>query len=80
MQRGVSQGWLESFYQLVVDQAWSGVLTYTDEDYGFVNVCESTPGQASLQVYLNRKALTGRDDRAGGMMLMFATERLASMQ
>lgn len=80
MQRGVSQGWLDSFYQFVADQAWNGVMTYTDEDFGFVNVCESTPGQDSLQVYLNRKALTGRDDRAGGMMLMFATERLASMR
>lgn len=77
IQRGVTEGWLESFYQGIVDSAWAGVLTRTDQDYGFVNVCESTPGQDSLEAYLNRQALTGRDDRAGGMMLLFATERLA---
>ncbi|MDT8398141.1 MAG: glycoside hydrolase family 88 protein [Pseudomonadales bacterium] len=76
IQRGVHEGWLEDFYQSVADQAWQGVLLHIDDDYGFVNVCESTPGQDSLQTYLNRKALTGRDDRAGGMLLMLATERL----
>lgn len=76
MQRGVDQGWLPDFYRNVVDRAWEGVMLRTDAEYGFVNVCESTPGQASLEDYLNRAALLGRDDRAGGMMLMFATERL----
>lgn len=82
IQRGVDEGWLEEFYQGVANQSWKGVLTRTDEQYGFINVCASTPGQASLQDYLNREALSGRDDRAGGMMLMFATERLrhASLQ
>jgi rhamnogalacturonyl hydrolase YesR len=77
IQRGVDQGWLDSFYQGVVDRAWQGVVTRTDADYGFINVCESTPGQDSPEAYLNRSALVGRDDRAGGMMLMLATERLA---
>lgn len=76
MQRGVDRGWLQGFYQLVVDSAWDAVLMRTDDDYGFINVCTSTPGQDSLEIYLNREALTGRDDRAGGMMLMFASERL----
>ncbi len=76
IQRGVDRGWLDTFYQNVADSAWNGVVARTDESYGFTNVCESTPGQESFEVYLNRRALTGRDDRAGGMMLMLATERM----
>jgi unsaturated rhamnogalacturonyl hydrolase len=76
MQRGVDQGWLPSFYQGVVDRAWEGLLLRTDESFGFLDVCESTPGQASFDAYLNRRALTGRDDRAGGMLLLLASERL----
>lgn len=77
IQRGVDQGWLEGFYQGVVDRAWEGVLIRIDTDNGFINVCESTPGQDSPEAYLNRSAIIGRDDRAAGMVLMFATERLA---
>ncbi len=76
IQRGVDRGWLEGFYQNVADTAWNGVVARTDDTYGFIDVCESTPGQESFEVYLNRRALTGRDDRAGGMMLMLATERM----
>jgi unsaturated rhamnogalacturonyl hydrolase len=76
IQRGVDRGWLEGFYQNVADSAWNGVVARTDATFGFIDVCESTPGQESFEVYLNRRALTGRDDRAGGMMLMFATERM----
>lgn len=77
IQRGVDAGWLAPFHQAVVDRAWEGVLTRTDTNQGFLDVCESTPGQDSLAAYLNRRALSGRDDRAGGMMLLFATERIA---
>ena len=79
IQRGVDRGWLESFYQNVADSAWNGVVARTDATYGFIDVCESTPGQESFEVYLNRRALTGRDDRAGGMMLMLATERMVKV-
>ena len=75
IQRGVDRGWLDSFYQNAVDRAWEGVVARTDEMWGFIDVCESTVGQDSLTAYLNRKALSGRDDRAGGMLLLFATER-----
>jgi rhamnogalacturonyl hydrolase YesR len=78
IQRGVDRGWLEGYYQNVADSAWNGVVARTDDTYGFIDVCESTPGQESFEVYLNRRALTGRDDRAGGMMLMLATERLVT--
>lgn len=76
IQRGVDRGWLDSFYQFIADSAWTGVVSRTTGDYGFIDVCESTPGQESFEVYMNRRALTGRDDRAGGMMLMLATERM----
>lgn len=76
IQRGVDRGWLDGFYQFVADSAWTGVVTRTTDDYGFIDVCESTPGQESFEVYMNRRALTGRDDRAGGMMLMLAAERM----
>lgn len=78
LQRGARMGWIEEFYDGVADRAWDGVLARTSSDFGFIDVCESTPGQADLAAYLNRRALTGRDDRAGGMLLYFATERLTA--
>ena len=78
LQRGVSRDWLPGFYQGVVDSAWQGVLARTDTGGGFTNVCESTPGQASFEAYLERRALAGQDARAGGMVLYFLAERLAS--
>jgi rhamnogalacturonyl hydrolase YesR len=76
LQRGAREGWIPEFFDGVADRAWEGVLARTDDNFGFIDVCESTPGQDSLDAYLNRRALNGRDDRAGGMMLYFATERL----
>ncbi len=76
LQRGARAGWIPEFFDGVADRAWEGVLARTDDNFGFIDVCESTPGQDSLEAYLNRRALNGRDDRAGGMMLYFATERL----
>jgi rhamnogalacturonyl hydrolase YesR len=76
IQRGVDNQWLDAFYQNVVERAWEAVVLRTDDDMGFTDVCESTPGQDSFDAYLNRKALQGRDERAGGMMLLFAAERL----
>lgn len=76
IQRGVARGWLPGFYQNVADRAWDAVVTRTDASWGLLDMCESTPGQDSLDAYLHRKALSGRDDRAGGMLLLFASERL----
>lgn len=78
LQRGIDRGWMDSAYQRLVNRSWQGALQRTDDAFGFVNVCASTPGQESLEAYLNRAALSGRDDRAGGMMLMFATEKMQS--
>jgi len=76
IQRGVDNQWLDAFYQNVVERAWEAVVLRTDDDMGFTDVCESTPGQDSFDAYVNRKALQERDERAGGMMLLFAAERL----
>jgi hypothetical protein len=37
-------------------------------------VCESTARIESLEGYLNREAILGRDDRGGAMAMLFATE------
>jgi rhamnogalacturonyl hydrolase YesR len=74
IRRGISRGWLDESYLPVVEQAWRGVLMRSSPEGYFVNVCESTNKQDSLAAYLNREALMGPDDRAGGMLMMFATE------
>ena len=74
IKRGVSRGWLDEDYLHVVDKAWRAVLMRSSSQGYFVNVCESTNKQETLEDYLNREALTGPDERAGGMLMMFATE------
>jgi hypothetical protein len=39
-----------------------------------IDVCESTNKQKTLDDYLRRAAIVGRDVRGGGMALLFATE------
>jgi PAS domain-containing protein len=43
-------------------------------DGTLLDVCESTNKQRSLEDYLRRAALTGRDPRGGAMALLFATD------
>jgi len=74
IRRGISRGWLDESYQPLVDRAWRAVQMRSSAEGFFVNVCESTNKQDSLDAYLNREALLGPDDRAGGMLMMFATE------
>jgi rhamnogalacturonyl hydrolase YesR len=74
IRRGISRGWLDESYLPAVEQAWRGVLMRSSPEGYFVNVCESTNKQNSLEAYLNREALMGPDDRAGGMLMLFATE------
>jgi len=42
----------------------------------FIDVCESTAKQASNDDYIKRRAILGPDARAGGMAMLFATERM----
>jgi rhamnogalacturonyl hydrolase YesR len=76
MQRGINRGWLDrGEFEPVVARAFTAVSQRTDEDGGFIDVSESTNKQATLEAYLDRAALAGRDPRTGGFALLFAVER-----
>jgi len=80
MLRGVRNGWLDSrTYEPRIDRAWNAVLARVAANGDLIDVCESTNKQATLQDYLHREAILGRDVRGGGMALIFATE-LAGLQ
>lgn len=75
MLRGIRKGWLDAAeYRPRVDRAWKAVLARTAADGTLLDVCESTNKQPSREDYLYRAALTGKDERGGGMMLQFALE------
>src|SRR5262249_35292164 len=75
MLRGINNGWLDpDIYQPLVDKAWRAIVTRTAPDGQLLDVCESTNKQRSLNDYLHRAAILGRDPRGGGMALIFATE------
>jgi len=78
MLRGIRNGLLDArTYLPLVDKAWQAVLTRTGPGGVFLDVSESTNKQPTLNDYLHRAAILDRDDRAGAMALMFATELLA---
>jgi len=73
--RGIRNGWLSAGeYQPRVYRAWGAILARTASDGRLFDVCESTGKQRSLDDYLRRAAILGRDVRGGGMALIFATE------
>jgi rhamnogalacturonyl hydrolase YesR len=75
MSMAIRHGWLDAkVYQPRVDAAWRAVNSRTAADGILLDVCESTNKQRSLDDYLHRAALTGRDPRGGAMALIFATE------
>ena len=75
MLRGIRKGWLDAAeYQPRVDRAWNAVLARIGPDGQLVDVCESTNKQPTYDDYLRRAAIQGRDERGGGMALLFATE------
>jgi rhamnogalacturonyl hydrolase YesR len=75
IKRGIDRGWLEpSLYAPVLEKAWQAVLARTSVDGEFVDACTSTGKLDSLEAYLDRPAILGRDDRAGGMVMNFANE------
>lgn len=77
MRRGIRRGWLNrTEYQSCVDRAWQAIRDRTSADGQLVNVCAGTGKQKTLQDYLDRPAINGRDDRGGAMGLLFATELL----
>ena len=75
IKRGIDRGWLESsLYAPVLERAWQGVLARTSLDGEFVDACTSTGKFDSLEAYLDRPAILGRVDRAGGIVMNFANE------
>jgi unsaturated rhamnogalacturonyl hydrolase len=75
MLRGIREGWLDkAAYQPKVDAAWRAILARVGPQGELVDVCESTNKQKTLQDYLDRAAILGKDARGGAMALMFATE------
>lgn len=81
MQRGIQNGWLPSEeYMPIVELAWQGVNKRVDSQGNVIDVCEGTGTQKSLQDYLDRKPIRGKDDRAGAMILLFTTERIVGLK
>lgn len=73
--RAIRRGWLDvRTYRPMVDHAWDAVKIRVASNGGLMDVCEGTGAQASLNDYLKRKAILGRDPRGGAMVLLFATE------
>ncbi|MEZ5943151.1 MAG: glycoside hydrolase family 88 protein [Planctomycetaceae bacterium] len=76
LQRSLDRGWLtEEKYQTAVDRAWQAVKVRTGAHGELMDVCTGTGKQKTLDDYLNRTAIWGKDERGGAMALMFATER-----
>ncbi len=75
IKRGLDRGWLEQeLYRPVLNSIWEAVLTRTSAGNEFIDVCTSTGKMPSLDDYLDRLAIVGRDDRAGGMVMNLAIE------
>ena len=72
--RGLRQGWLDLSFLEPVQLAWQGVSERIDDEGNVVDACTSTDVQTSVMEYLDRPAVTGFDDRSGGMALWFAVE------
>ncbi len=76
MQRGLNRGWLDAAeFEPRVERAFRAVSVRTDENGAFIDVSESTNKQPSLEAYLMREALFGRDPRTGSFAMLFAVER-----
>jgi unsaturated rhamnogalacturonyl hydrolase len=79
LQRGLEKAWIKGRdYRQAVDQAWLAVNSRTSFNGTFIDVCESTARQASNDDYIKRRAILGPDPRAGGMAMLFATERMGA--
>ena len=72
--RGLRRGWLDLSFLEPVQLAWQGVAERINDEGNVVDACASTDAQSSVMEYLDRPAVTGFDDRSGGMALWFAVE------
>lgn len=77
---GMQAGWIDrSKFDPVLRRAWDGIRRRIGSDGTLVDVCTGTGKQPSLQDYLQRESILGRDARGGAMALMLAT-RLAEWE
>ena len=78
LQRGLQRGWIRGTqWQGAVARAWTAVNARSSDEGTFVDVCESTTRMTSLDQYLKRAAILGKDPRGGAMAMLFATELMA---
>jgi unsaturated rhamnogalacturonyl hydrolase len=75
MARGVRFGWLDRSYRPVAERAWRALAAHVEPDGALVDVCESTGVGPTRRYYLDRKAISGADDRGGAMALLASMER-----
>jgi rhamnogalacturonyl hydrolase YesR len=73
--RGMRLGWLDrKTFRPVADRAWRALAGHISSDGAIVDICASTGSQPTLRQYLDRPAISGRDDRGGAMALLAAME------
>jgi unsaturated rhamnogalacturonyl hydrolase len=75
MARGVRLGWLDPSYRPVAERAWRALAAHVETDGALVDVCESTGVGPTRRYYVDRKAMSGADDRGGAMALLASMER-----
>ncbi len=73
--RGLHEGWISGRdYERSIAHAWSAVNARVSASGELVDVCESTARMTSLEQYVRRAAILGKDPRGGAMAMLFATE------
>lgn len=66
-------GWLPAdAADAAITRAWAGVQSRIDANGGFRDVCAGTPAGPTLDFYLQRRIVNGRDERAAAMVLLAA--------
>ena len=58
----------------VLAKAWDAVLVRSSFDGEFIDVRQSTGKMQSLDVCVDRLTIFGHDDRASGVLVLFANE------
>jgi rhamnogalacturonyl hydrolase YesR len=73
--RGLHERWISGkAYERAVERAWGAVDARVASSGELVDVCESTARMTSLEQYLRRAAILGKDPRGGAMAMLFAME------
>lgn len=68
-----SHGWLPAgVADAAITRAWAGMQSRIDATGGFRDVCAGTPAGPTLDFYLQRPMVHGRDERAAAMVLLAA--------